>query len=275
MFNSKLLAISDFINYSACLSNCEGSPNMPKLTYRIENAPGKVYGKNSNELVFKEPSSGALVYSTATASGLLKSTKKQLFRGPPSDKEGGVCVATLDEPSGNSGDETLEMHHHKLDGCMAEPASTRLRLKKTSSWVPLSGNNLHAVAFRGAGYTWTDKSALKRDGDGRAVARVTGPWFWQGKLGDMAVDIPEMGDEDERRALLEMVLGTFVLRWWGDRAAEEERKRELKRKSEEAAQVKAAQKKAAAKGKEEEKQRQEEERDEDNAEGGEQQAEDL
>lgn len=139
--------------------------------------------------------------------------------------------------------------------------------------MPLSGNNLHAVAFRGAGYTWTGKLALKKDGDGRAVARVTGPWFWQGKLGDMAVDIPEMGDEDERRALLEMVLGTFVLRWWGDRAAEEERKRELK--SEEAAQVKAAQKKAAAKGKEEERQRQKEERDAENAEGGEQQAEDL
>lgn len=227
---------------------------MPKLTYRIENAPGKIYGKNSNELVFKEPSSDALVYSTATDSGMLKNTKKQLYRGPPSEKEGGVSVATIDEPSHG----TLEMHHHRKDG-KDEAASTKLKLKKSSSWVPFSGRNNHGLTFRDATYTWGGKSQLKRDKDGRMMAKTVGPWFWQGKLGDLEVDIPEMGDADERRDLLEMVLATFVLRWWGDKVAEEERVREAKKKAQIQKQEKQDQKKAIAKEKKEKDKKAEEE----------------
>ncbi|KAF3767376.1 hypothetical protein M406DRAFT_328459 [Cryphonectria parasitica EP155] len=252
--------------------------NMPKLTYTIENAPGKIYGKNSNELIFKEPSSHAIIYSTATTTsgGLLtmgaKKNKKQLFRGPPSEKDGGACVATLDEPASDSAgrDETLEMHHVKLDGSSShgtEPASTRLQIKKTSSWVPLAGGDRHAVTFREEGYTWSGKALLKRDRDGRVVARVAGPWFWQGKLGDMEVDVPEMGDEEERRSLLEMVLATFVARWWGERVVGEERAKEAKRMEEEAAQAKAVQKKKAAAAVETKKQEEAEERKKREAEG--------
>lgn len=247
---------------------------MPKLTYRIENAPGKVYGKNSNELVFKEPSSNALIYSTATDStGLLtKTTKKQLYRGPPSEKEGGVCVATIDEPShaadgsGGGKTETLEMHHHHHHQKQArdsseggedkgsEESSSKLRVKKTSSWVPLvSGGDSHALTFRGAGYTWTGgRTRLRRDADGRTMARVMGPWFWESKVGELEVDVPEMGDEDERRDLLEVVLATFVARWWGDKAAGEARAREAKRVQAEKKKVKEGEKRVAAKEKAEE-----------------------
>lgn len=241
---------------------------MPKLTYRIANAPGKVYGKNSNELVFKEPTSDALIYSTATESqGLLKkSIKKQLFRGPPGEKEGGVCVATIDEPSATGkgvGGGSLEMHHHRQG--KDEVASTKVTLKKASSWVPFSGNNNHGLSFRDAGYTWSGSTSpqLKRDGDGKVVARTVGPWFWEGKLGDMEVDVPEMGDEDERRDLLELALASFVLRWWGDKVVEEEKAKEAKKKQAEKKAEKQEQKAAAAAVKasqaEEKKKREEEE----------------
>lgn len=232
---------------------------MPKLTYRIENAPGKVYGKNSNELFFKEPSSDALIYSTTTdSSGLLKKVvKKQLYRGPPGEKGGGLCVATIDEPSraggGGTGTETLKMHHHRSGGKgEGETASTRLRLKKASSWMPLlSGGDSHGLTFRDERYTWAGgRARLRRDGDGRTMARVAGPWFWEGKVGELEVDVPEMGDEDERRDLLEVVLATFVARWWGDKVAGEERAREARRRREE--------KKAAAREKEEEESKKEE-----------------
>lgn len=241
---------------------------MPKLTYRIANAPGKVYGKNSNELVFREPTSDALVYSTAAESqGLLKkSTKKQLFRGPPGEKEGGVCVATVDEPSATGKDGgSLEMHHHRQGG--DEVTSTKITLKKTSSWVPFSGNNNHGLTFRDAAYTWSGRSQLKRDGDGKVIAKTVGPWFWQGKLGDLEVDVPEMGDEDERRELLEMVLASFVVSWWRDKVVEEEKAKEAKRKQAERKTEKQEQKKAVAaaaaktkaKEAEEQKKKQEEE----------------
>lgn len=251
---------------------------MPKLTYRIENAPGKVYGKNSNELVFKEPSSHALIYSTATdSSGLLKKVvKKQLYRGLPGDKDGGVCVATIDEPShaggGGTGTETLEMHHHRRGGGgEGETMTTKLRLKKASSWVPLlSGGDSHGLTFRGQGYTWDGgKARLRRDGDGRTMARVTGPWFWEGKVGELEVDVPEMGDEDERRELLEVVLATFVARWWGDKVAGEERAREARRKQAEKKKERQEEKRAVAKEKEAEKKEEEEnKKDEQGAEQG-------
>lgn len=209
---------------------------MAKIIYHVENAPGKVYGKNSNELIFKEPNTHAHIYSTATDTGLLRSTKKHLFRGPPSEKEGGVCVATIDEPSNG----TLEMHHHPAGSQDAPSPSTKLKLKKTSSWVPLSGNNLHAVTFRDSTYTWSGKSTLKRDRDGCVVAKITGSWFWQGKLGDMELDIPEMGDEEERRDTLEMVLASFVLRWWTDKVEEEEKAKEKAAAQKEEKEVKKA-----------------------------------
>lgn len=257
---------------------------MPKLTYRIENAPGRVYGKNSNELVFKEPSSNALIYSTATEStGLLtKTTKKQLYRGPAGEKEGGVCVATIDEPShaadgsGGGKTETLEMHHHHHshssggeDGGATEEteSSSKLRVKKTSSWVPLvAGGDSHALTFRGAGYTWTGgRARLRRDADGRTMARVVGPWFWEGKVGELEVDVPEMGDEDERRDLLEVVLATFVARWWGDKAAGEARAREAQRVQAEKKKAKEEERRAAAREKAEE---QKEKKEEEEQEGG-------
>lgn len=231
---------------------------MAKIIYHVENAPGKVYGKNSNELIFKEPNTHAHVYSTATDTGLLRSTKKHLFRGPPSEKEGGVCVATIDEPSNG----TLEMHHHPDSGSQDAPSSsTKLKLKKTSSWVPLSGNNLHAVTFRDSTYTWSGKSTLKRDRDGRVVAKITGSWFWQGKLGDMELDIPEMGDEEERRDTLEMVLASFVLRWWSDKVEEEEKAQEKAAAQKEEKEVKkaVAKEKKEAKLEDVKKQKEEEE----------------
>lgn len=229
---------------------------MAKLIYHVENAPGKVYGKNSNELVFKEPNTHAHIYTTTTDTGLLRSTKKHLFRGPPSEKEGGICVATIDEPSHG----TLEMHHHSA-GQDATPSSTKLKLKKTSSWVPLSGNNNHAVTFRDSTYTWSGKSTLKRDRDGRVVAKISGSWFWQGKLADMEVDIPEMGDEEERRETLEMVLASFVLRWWSDKVEDEERAKQKKEAQKEQRQVKnaVAKEKKEAKQEEVKKQKEEEE----------------
>lgn len=251
---------------------------MPKLTYRIENAPGKVYGKNSNELVFKEPSSNAPIYSTATdSSGLLKKiVKKQLYRGPPGEKDGGVCVATIDEPShaggsgGGTGTETLEMHHSggggggQGQGEMSS-SSSRLKLKKTTPWVPLlSGGDGHRLTFRGEGYTWTGGSArLQRDGDGRTMASMAGPWFWEGKVGELEVDVPEMGDENERRELLEVVLATFVARWWGEKVAGEERAREARRKQEERKKVKQEEKRAAIKENELEKEIEKKEKEKD------------
>lgn len=236
---------------------------MAKIIYHVENAPGKVYGKNSNELMFKEPNTHAHIYSTATDNGILRSTKKHLFRGPPSEKEGGVCVATIDEPSNG----TLEMHHHHAAGGQEAPSSsslssTKLKLKKTSSWVPLSGNNLHAVTFRDSTYTWSGKSTLKRDRDGRVVAKVSGSWFWQGKLGDMELDIPEMGDEQERRDTLEMVLASFVLRWWSDKVEEEEKAKEKAAAQKEEKEVKKAVAKEKKEAKLEEVKKQKEEKEE-------------
>lgn len=229
---------------------------MAKIVYHVENAPGKVYGKNNNELVFKEPNTHAQIYTTATDTGLLRSTKKHLFRGPPDRKEGGVCIATIDEPSNG----TLEMHHHPA-GQDAPSSSTKLKLKKTSSWVPLSGNNLHAVTFRDNTYTWSGKSTLKRDRDGRVVAKLSGSWFWQGKLADMELDIPEMGDEEERRETLEMALASFVLRWWSDKVEEEEKAKEKAAAQKEQKEVKkaVAREKKEAKQEEVKKQKEEEE----------------
>ncbi|KAJ4422274.1 hypothetical protein N0V82_003029 [Gnomoniopsis sp. IMI 355080] len=219
---------------------------MAKIVYHVENAPGKVYGKNSNELVFKQPNTNANIYTTATDTGLLRSTKKHVFRGSPNEKEGGVCIATIDEPSNG----TLEMHHHPT-GQEAPSSSTKLKLKKTSSWVPLSGNNLHAVTFRDSTYTWSGKSTLKRDRDGRVVAKLTGSWFWQGKLADMELYIPEeVGNEEERRETLEMVVASFVLRWWSDKVEEEEKAKERAAAQKEQKEVK----KAVAKEKKEAKQ---------------------
>ncbi|PSS05306.1 hypothetical protein BD289DRAFT_5097 [Coniella lustricola] len=286
---------------------------MTKLHYRIEYAPGKVYGKNSNELVFKEPSSGAVIYSTATTTvstgssgGLLslglssgkKETKKQVFRGPPGEKQGGVCVATLDEPvvgnggangsgkgkgSGNNGssqkshssrhqqDETLELHHHqpgplgasKEAEAQSPAPSTKLTLrnKSASSWIPnpLASHggttNEHTVQLHEASYTWRGTSSLKRDSDGRAMAKVTGLGVLEGalsgvglgggKFGELEVDVPEMGDETERLEVLEMVIATFVARWWADRVAEEERAKEVKMEKAVAKEAKAAEKKKA------------------------------
>ncbi|KAJ4389709.1 hypothetical protein N0V93_007181 [Gnomoniopsis smithogilvyi] len=229
---------------------------MAKLVYHVENAPGKVYGKNSNELVFKEPNTHANIYTTATDTGLLRSTKKHLFRGPPSEKEGGVCVATIDEPSNG----TLEMHHHP-SGQDASSTSTKLKLKKTSSWVPLSGNDLHAVTFRDSTYTWSGKSTLKRDRDGRVVAKLSGSWFWQGKLADMELDIPEMGDEEERLETLEMVLASFVLRWWTGKVEEEEKAKEKAAAQKEQKEVKQAVAKEKKDAKREEIKKQKEEQE--------------
>lgn len=260
---------------------------MPQLTYRIENAPGKIYGKNSNELVFKEPFSGAVVYATATASGMLKSTKKQLFRGPASEKDGGVCVATIGEP----GSGTLEMHHHHIQpapstttaAAVAEDredlnskmtttttttaiTSSTLKMKKTSSWVPFSGKNNHAVTFRDAKYTWSGTTQLKRDSDNHVVAKVAGPWLWQGKLGDMEVDIPSSsssssgkaenvvaahGGADKDREILEMCLATFVLRWWGEKVKAEEEARQKKKQLDEQKREKELEKQALASQKKE------------------------
>lgn len=257
---------------------------MSKVTYHIENAPGKIYGKNSNELVFKEPTSNAHIYTTATDTGLLRATKKHLFRGPPSEKEGGVCVATIDEPSAsNHGGGTLEMHHHPGSNssssqdnnktASAAPAvtSTKLKLTKTTSWVPslLSGSNNHSVTFRGTTYTWTGKATLKRDRDSRAVARVTGGWFFQGKLADIEIDVPaaedvEGGEEEEalRRETLEMVLASFVLRWWAEKVEEAARAAEKKEAAKEQKEVQRAVAKEKKVAKEVEKKQKEE------AEGG-------
>lgn len=258
---------------------------MPQLTYRIENAPGKIYGKNANELVFKEPSSGAVVYSTTTASGVLKSKKKQLFRGPVSEKDGGICVATIGDPSNG----TLQMHHHFVESYPATDAaaeageedtpttnvtSSTLKMKKTSSWVPFSGKNNHAVTFRDAKYTWNGTTQLKRESDGHVVAKVAGPWFWQGKLGDMEVDITSSSASlssssadneegktvventlDEDREVLEMVLATFVLRWWGEKVKAEEEAREKKKQLEKEKHEKELEKKAIASQKKEQEEK--------------------
>lgn len=257
---------------------------MPKVIYRIENAPGKIYGKNANELVFKEPSSGAVVYSTATVSGMLKSTRKQLLRGPTSEKDGSVCVATIDEPSNG----ILEMHHHHDlhspvagEGTETTTSST-LKMKKTTSWVPFSGNNNHAVTFRDAKYTWSGTTQLKRDRDGHVVAKVAGSWFWQGKLGDMEVDITSSSSSaaeeegegektavkgntaDADREVLEMVLATFVLRWWGEKVKAEEEAREAAEKKRQLKREKEEDRKAVASQREEqeEKRKMEEQADE-------------
>lgn len=227
--------------------------NMPRLHYRIGNAPGKLYGKNANELVFKEPSSGAVVYSTSTVSGVMKSTQKQLFRGPASEKAGGVCVATIDEPSSG----TLEMHHHHP--VPSSPTSSTLKMNKTSSWVPFSGKNNHAVTFRDAKYTWHGTTQLKRDRDGHVVAELANPWFWQGRLGDLEVDVTSSSAgegeggggaavvvDEEDRDVLEMVLATFVLRWWGEKVRAEEEAADKKRHQEERKRDEELERKAVA-----------------------------
>lgn len=239
---------------------------MSKIIYHIENAPGKIYGKNSNELIFKEPTSNVHIYSTATDTGLLRATKKHLFRGPPSEKEGGVCVATIDEPSAsNHGGGTLEMHHHPATAATGGgDASTKLKLTKTTSWVPnlLPGAAPnHSVTFRGTTYTWSGKATLKRDRDGRAVARVTGGWFFQGKLADIELDVPEDdgGGEEGRRETLEMVLASFVLRWWADKVEEAARAAEKKEAAKEQKEVKKAVAMEKKVAKEEEKKKQQKE----------------
>lgn len=244
---------------------------MPKLTYQIEHAPGRVYGTNSNELLFKEPSSHAVVYSTTTqsAGGIITSKKhtKQVFRGTPTD---GVCIATLDEPSSQH-QKTPSPLTMEMLGAGGDTSSTKLTLKspKSTSWLPSLGssnNDARSFTFNDASYTWSSPTTLKRDTDGRTIARSTTPWFWQvGRgLGSLEVDVPEMGDETERRGVLEVVIGSFVLRWWAGRVAEDEKqsevtekkKKEKRRKAEVekevAARKKAEAKETAAKSKEEE-----------------------
>ncbi|KAL2289508.1 hypothetical protein FJTKL_01778 [Diaporthe vaccinii] len=204
---------------------------MPKLTYQVENAPGRIYGKNSNELVFKEPSANAVIYSTSTETGWVKSTKKHLWRGKPSDKDGGICIATIDEPS----HATLAVHPSRTAeqpaAEEAEPADEKAKLKLKSTWF---GSNNRTVTFRGVTYTWTGTSKIT-DKDGKVVAKMAKPWFYQGKLGDLELDVDE---GDEGREVLEMVLATYVQRWWEDKVRAE-------KAAEEAKEQKAKEKKAA------------------------------
>ncbi|POS68954.1 hypothetical protein DHEL01_v212651 [Diaporthe helianthi] len=222
---------------------------MPKLTYQVENAPGRIYGKNSNELVFKEPSANAVIYSTSTETGWVKSTKKHLWRGKPSDKDGGICIATIDEPSNGA---TLAVHPSRTAestrdeaddesaaaaAAAADDETAKLKLKST--WF---GSNNRTVTFRDVTYTWTGTSKIT-DKDGKVVAKMAKPWFYQGKLGDLEIDIDE---GDEGREVLEMVLATYVQRWWedkvkADKAAEEAKEQKAKEKK--AAQAAAATKK--------------------------------
>ncbi|KAI3401803.1 hypothetical protein diail_8181 [Diaporthe ilicicola] len=224
---------------------------MPKLTYTVANAPGRIYGKNSNELVFKEPSANAVIYSTSTETGWVKSTKKHLWRGQPGEKEGGICIATIDEPS----NATLAVHPSRTAEAgeaddESAPSDEKAKLKLKSTWF---GSNNRTVTFRGVTYTWTGTSKIT-DKDGKVVAKMAKPWFYQGKLGDLEVDID---DGDEGREVLEMVLATYVQRWWeqkvtAERAAEEAK--EQKNKEKKAAQ--AAQ--AAAKSQKQEEKKKEE-----------------
>lgn len=201
---------------------------MPKLTYQVENAPGRIYGKNSNELVFKEPSANAVIYSTSTETGWVKSTKKYLWRGQPSEKDGGICIATIDEPS----HATLAVHPSRT----AEPAEEaesaaadeKAKLKLKSTWF---GSNNRTVTFRDVTYTWTGTSKIT-DKDGKVVAKMAKPWFYQGKLGDLEIDVDE---GDEGREVLEMVLATYVQRWWeekvkAEKAADEAKEQKAKEK---------------------------------------------
>lgn len=221
---------------------------MPKLTYQVENAPGRIYGKNSNELVFKEPSANAVIYSTSTETGWVKSTKKHLWRGQPSEKDGGICIATIDEPS----HATLAVHPSRT----AEPteeadpaADEKAKLKLKSTWF---GSNNRTVTFRGVTYTWTGTSKIT-DKDAKVVAKMAKPWFYQGKLGDLEVDVDE---GDEGREVLEMVLATYVQRWWEEKVKAEkaaEEAKEQKAKEKKAAQVAAKSQKQGNKKEEDKK----------------------
>ncbi|KUI64891.1 hypothetical protein VM1G_01207 [Cytospora mali] len=193
---------------------------MSKLIYRVENAPGRIYGKNSDELVFKEPTRDAVIYSTSTKSGWLKNTRKHLWRGLPSEKEGGICIATIDEPI----HATLAVHPARTseteDSTDTTSDTTRLKLKTT--WF---GSNSRTVTFSGVTYTWTGTSKIT-DKDGNVVARMTKPWFFQGKLGDLEIDIEH--DDENGRQVLEMVLATYVQRWWEEKVKAEKAKEEAK-----------------------------------------------
>ncbi|KAK2605665.1 hypothetical protein N8I77_008487 [Diaporthe amygdali] len=208
---------------------------MPKLTYQVANAPGRIFGKNSNELVFKEPSANAVIYSTSTETGWVKSTKKYVWRGQPSEKEGGICIATIDEPSYA----TLAVHPSRTaETEEAETASDdKAKLKLKSTWF---GSNNRTVTFRGITYTWTGTSKIT-DKDGKVVAKMAKPWFYQGKLGDLEIDID---DGEEGREVLEMVLATYVQRWWeekvkAEKAAEEAKEQKAKEKKATQAAVKS------------------------------------
>lgn len=204
---------------------------MPKLTYQVENAPGRIYGKNSNELVFKEPSANAVIYSTSTETGWIKDTKKHLWRGKPSEKEGGICIATIDEPTNATlavhPSRTAEPKNEETESAAAA-ADEKAKLKLKSTWF---GSNNRTVTFRGVTYTWTGTSKIT-DKDGKVVAKMAKPWFYQGKLGDLEIDVDE---GDEGREVLEMVLATYVQRWWEDKvkaekAAEEAKEQKAKEK---------------------------------------------
>ncbi|ROW04977.1 hypothetical protein VPNG_06972 [Cytospora leucostoma] len=214
---------------------------MSRLTYRVENAPGRIYGKNADELVFKEPTRDAVIYSTSTDSGWLKSTRKHLWRGPPSEKEGGICIATIDEPS----HATLAVHPARTseteESIDTSNDTTKLKLKTT--WF---GSNNRTVTFGDTTYTWTGTSKIA-DEAGNVVARMAKPWFFQGKLGDLEIDI-EQGDEG--REVLEMVLATYVQRWWEEKVKVEKAKLEAieqKTKEKKAARAAAKSQKEQAK----------------------------
>lgn len=218
---------------------------MPKLTYQVANAPGRIYGKNSNELVFKEPSANAVIYSTSTETGWVKSTKKHLWRGQPSEKDGGICIATIDEPS----HATLAVHPTRTaePAEEAEPADEKAKLRLKSTWF---GSNNRTVTFRDVTYTWTGTSKIT-DKDGKVVAKMAKPWFYQGKLGDLEVDVDE---GDGGREVLEMVLATYVQRWWEDKVRAE-------KAAEEAKEQKTKEKRAALAAAKEQKQHQKDEED--------------
>lgn len=232
---------------------------MPKVTYTVENAPGRIYGKNASELVFKEPESGAVNYSTSTTSGLLKSTKKQLYRGPPGEKDDGICIATIDEPTKG----TLTVVHHTTTADPEEGSEGNTEgedksedksehntehLKLKSTWF---GSNNRTVTFKNVQYTWTGTTKIT-DKDGKIVAQMAKPWFFQGKLGDIEVDV---ADGEEGQEVLEMVLATYVQRWWEDKLKAEEAAKEAKEQK--AKEKKAAQ--AAAKVQKLEKKKEDEE----------------
>lgn len=209
---------------------------MPKVTFLVAHPPGLIYGSDGSELVFRDPATNATVYCTATATtGVLRrTTRKHLFRGPVATEKDGaaVRVAAVDAPTAG----TVELAPEALaapeddaegkDG--AEDAPITLKLKK-----PWFSSANRTVEFRGETYTWQGATRAT-DGKGKVVARLREPWFYQGKVGDLEVEVGEDGveggevNQEKDREVLEMVLATYVARWWEEKVKEEEAKKEEK-----------------------------------------------